>query len=117
MTIPLNRPPIRLLIVVLTIGLSAGCNCGPAGSMAGVRQCCVPGLGSGCFGYYSTCWNAWPSDCPVCPTFTAPGTSVESLPPAAAPAAAAPPVPEYPAPPPSPPMGNLAPPHVDHPML
>src|SRR5262245_20319129 len=34
-----------------------------------------------CFGYHSTCWNPWPADCPVCPTFTTSTPALETLPP------------------------------------
>ena len=58
-----------------------------------------------CYGYHSTCWRAWPEECPPCPPYTLTPELAEPvaplLPPAAQPAPAPLPGPDIPLPTPA----------------
>jgi hypothetical protein len=68
---------LSLGLLCSALALLAGCCCDDAcdTSCAGVygirsrRQHCD--IEPACFGYHSTCWRAWPADCPACPPETA----------------------------------------------
>jgi hypothetical protein len=68
----------RLSLCTLVICLAGGCaghSCEPWCAGRPYYDLAQPPI---CFGYHSTCWNPWPADCPVCPTFlgsTPPGST------------------------------------------
>jgi hypothetical protein len=91
------------LVSTAILGLSATSGCGGGG-----RNCHACGPGGGyfglpatiCFGYSSTCWHAWPTECTACPAYNFPPQVNEPLPAKALPPSAiepafeAPPAPE-----------------------
>src|SRR6185436_7869000 len=64
----------KLYCVLLLALTSAGCacscpRCAPNTSPGWQPNCGIP---NPCFGYYSTCWRMWSSECPTCPAFQLP---------------------------------------------
>src|SRR5437868_11125815 len=70
---------------------------------------CGPGGATECFGYFSTCWNPWPVQCPPCPSPALNVPSREILPPATSPPAPPAPVEGMPTPVNPPPQSQCSP--------
>src|SRR3954470_14977096 len=83
-TLLFNRE--RLLMMAMLIATSVS-GCATHRDDACAFGACGPGAPTDCFGYFSTCWNPWPAQCPPCPSpaFNLPEREV--LPPAASPPA------------------------------
>ncbi len=77
-------PPLTALALVLVFG-SAGSAKWP---YAGPRTKCRIS-NPACFGYYPTCWDAWPAECPHCgacpptPLWQSPAPTIVPTPPPA----------------------------------